>query len=228
LSKVGKILAIDRMLSHEQAKAFYDRIGKKQDWQGLYEDGAVADLIQHLELAQANSVIEFGCGTGRLAASLLGHHLPTDTRYLGVDLSSTMVALTQKRIGKFGSRAKVWLTLGQARLPIPSDSADRFLSTYVLDLLTEDEILSVIAEAHRILIPGGLLGLVSLTHGITPLSRLVERVWVSIYKIHPMLVGGCRPISLKAFINDIWHIRRNQKIVSFGVPSEVLIAENIF
>jgi hypothetical protein len=71
LRKVGKILATDRMLSHEQAQAFYERFGKKQDWQRFFEDAAVADLIEHLALAQANSVIEFGCGTGRLAESLL-------------------------------------------------------------------------------------------------------------------------------------------------------------
>jgi NADPH-dependent glutamate synthase beta subunit-like oxidoreductase/ubiquinone/menaquinone biosynthesis C-methylase UbiE len=218
------MLAADRMLSHEQAKVFYDRFGKKQDWQGFYENFAVADLIEHLALSRAHCVIEFGCGTGRFAESLLIHHLSADAQYLGVDLSSTMVALTQKRLGRFGARAKVLLTQGQTRLDVPSDSADRFLSIYVLDLLTEDDILSVIAEAHRILAPGGLLGLVSLTHGFTPLSRIVEQVWVSIHNFHPILVGGCRPISLKEFINDVWYIRHNQKLVRFGVPSEVLIA----
>ena len=67
------------MLSPEQAKIFYDRLGKKLDWQGFYEDCAVADLTEHLALAQANSVIEFGCGTGRFAESLLTHHLSADT-----------------------------------------------------------------------------------------------------------------------------------------------------
>lgn len=109
LRKVGKILATDRMLSHEQAKVFYDRFGKKQDWQGFYEDCATADLTKHLALAQANSVIEFGCGTEPFTESLLTHHLPADARYLRVDLSSTMVALTQRRLGRFGSRAKVLL-----------------------------------------------------------------------------------------------------------------------
>ena len=216
------------MLSYEQARAFYDWFGSKQDWQRFYEDAAVADLIEHLALAQANFVIEFGCGTGLLAESLLAHHLSVNAQYLAVDLSPTMVALTQKRLSKFGLRAKVLLTQGQAQLSIPPNSADRFLSTYVLDLLTKDDILSVIAEAHRVLVPGGLLGLVSLSHGFTSLSRIVEQVWVFIHKICPMMVGGCRPISLEAFMNDAWYIRQHQKIVRLGVPSEVLVAEKVF
>jgi ubiquinone/menaquinone biosynthesis C-methylase UbiE len=213
------------MHSYEQARAFYDWLGTKQDWQRIYEDPAVADLIEHLKLAQTNSVIEFGCGTGRLAEALLAHHLPAQVRYLGVDLSSTMVALTRERLRRFGSRVEVLLTQGEPRLDMPSNSADRFLSTYVLDLLTEDDILSVIAEAHRVLVPGGLLGLVSLSHGFTPLSRIVGKVWGWVHKAWPMLVGGCRPISLRAFMNDLWCIRHHQKIVRFGVPSEVLVAE---
>lgn len=213
------------MLSYKQAREFYDWFDSKQDWQRFYEDSAVANLIEHFALAKSNYVIELGCGTGRLAESLFARHISVNAHYLGVDLSSTMVALTQKRLSKFGSRAQVLLTQGPARLNIPSNSADRFISTYVLDLLTEEDILSVIAEAHRVLVPGGLLGLVSLSHGSTPLSRIVEKLWVGIHKVCPMMVGGCRPISLKAFINDAWCIRHNQKIVRFGVPSEVLVAE---
>jgi hypothetical protein len=56
-----------KILSSERAKRFYDWMGAKQDTQCFYERPALADLIVHLELARAESVIEFGCGTGRLA-----------------------------------------------------------------------------------------------------------------------------------------------------------------
>ena len=41
--------------------------GAKSDTQCFYEQPALTDLVAHLELAGAEKVIEFGCGTGRLA-----------------------------------------------------------------------------------------------------------------------------------------------------------------
>lgn len=215
------------MLSHEKARAFYDWFGTKQDWQRFYEYPAVDSLVRHLSLASAKSVIEFGCGTGRLAGSLLADHLPADAEYLSLDVSPVMVGLTEGRLARFGDRARVLLTTGETTLPVASGSFDRFISTYVLDLLTEDDVRSLVAEAHRVLALGGLLGLVSLTHGFTPLSRVFEKVWVTLHRANPAFVGGCRPISLQRFVRGAWAIRHAQKIARFGVPSEVLVAEKV-
>jgi ubiquinone/menaquinone biosynthesis C-methylase UbiE len=213
------------MLSHEEARRFYDRFGAKQDWQRFYEDPAVRDLVSNLSLSTARSVVEFGCGTGRLAEALLSGHLRADGEYLAVDISATMVSLAQERLGRFGPRAKVLQTTGETTLDAPDAGFDRFLSTYVLDLLTEDDISSLILEAHRVLVSGGLIGLASLTHGFTALSKVVEKVWVSLHRLRPALVGGCRPIVLEQFIDNRWMIRHRGQTVSFGVPSEVLVAE---
>jgi hypothetical protein len=59
------------VLSPDEARKVYDRIGRAQDTQAFYEDRATAELIPHLELADAQSVFEFGCGTGRFAASTI-------------------------------------------------------------------------------------------------------------------------------------------------------------
>ncbi|MGE5248130.1 MAG: class I SAM-dependent methyltransferase, partial [Verrucomicrobiota bacterium] len=80
-------------LSHEEARAFYDRFGAKQDWQRFYEDRAIADLIAHASFGKAGAVLEFGSGTGRLAETLLARHLPPTARYLALDVSGTMVSL---------------------------------------------------------------------------------------------------------------------------------------
>jgi hypothetical protein len=54
-----------RMLSHEEARAFYDWFGARQDSQRFYEDPALCDLLGHADFGEARSVFEFGCGTGR-------------------------------------------------------------------------------------------------------------------------------------------------------------------
>jgi ubiquinone/menaquinone biosynthesis C-methylase UbiE len=213
------------MLTRERIRAFYDWFGAKQDWQRFYEDRALDDLIEHSALAKAKSVVEFGCGTGRFAERLLAQHLLPEAQYLGTGLSMTMVKLARAHLVRFGSRAQVLLTTGESRLDTPPDRFDRFFSTYVLDLLPEDEIRAVVAEARRVLVPGGLLGLVSLTHGFTSLSRIVETMWVAVHKVRPILVGGCRPLSLEPLVSDGWKIRHVRLVVQWGVPSEVLVAE---
>jgi ubiquinone/menaquinone biosynthesis C-methylase UbiE len=59
------------VLKPSEAKAFYDRFGKKQDDQSFYEDLATDDLIAHARLGEAEKVLEFGCGTGRFAYRIL-------------------------------------------------------------------------------------------------------------------------------------------------------------
>jgi ubiquinone/menaquinone biosynthesis C-methylase UbiE len=68
------------------------------------------------------------------------NHLPTTAQYLGVDSSSTMVELTRKRLARFDSRAEVLQTDGSLTFTLPDESFDRFVSNYVLDLLSPDDI----------------------------------------------------------------------------------------
>lgn len=214
-----------KMLTHAEARAVYDRFGARQDRQSFYEDEALADLLAHLALREAQAVFEFGCGTGRLAKTLLDDHLPATAYYVGVDSSTTMVTLAAGRLAPYGERAKILQTTGEIQLAVTAHSFDRFVSTYVLDLLSEADIEALLVEAQRILLPGGLLGVASLTHGNTFVSRLVEKVWVGVHTLRPALVGGCRPISLLKYLGGpAWQIRHQHQLTSAGISSEVVIA----
>ncbi len=213
------------MLSHAEAQRFYDRMGRKQDWQGFYESRAKHRLLENLEPAEARSVLEFGCGTGQFGETLLRDHLRADARYLGIDISPAMVDLAQRRLASYGGRAEIRRSQGAMELELESASVDRFVSIYVLDLLTRRDIRHLLVEAHRVLTAGGLLGLVSLTPGFTPFSRLVSRTWSAIHEWRPGVVGGCRPINLQEFVEGPrWSIRHRSRVSSWGVPSEVLVA----
>src|SRR6516225_5125346 len=128
------------VLTHQQVQAFYDRMGKKQDWQAFYEAKATHDLIAHASFETAQAVFEFGCATGALAERLLTSHLSPSARYVAVDSSTTMFRLAQARLARFGSRVQVQQTDGSLQFDVPSGNYDRFVSTYVTDLLSTSDI----------------------------------------------------------------------------------------
>jgi ubiquinone/menaquinone biosynthesis C-methylase UbiE len=217
-----------KTLSAAEARRTYDRIGKMQDSQAFYEDRATAELIASLDIPSATSVFEFGCGTGRFAHDLLAHHLPTAAGYRGVDLSPEMVRLASERLASFGSRASVRLTEGGPPTDEPSESCDRFVSNFVLDLLSSKDIEVVIREAHRMLRPGGLLGLSSLTFGFTTASRIFSWTWLKIHALRPSLVGGCRPLELQDVLPEkAWKVRHRARLAPFAIPLEAVVAERL-
>jgi len=195
----------DRCLSPEQAQRFYDRLGSAQDWQRFYENPAINELIAHAAFDSAHSVFEFGCGTGALAARMLQHHVPADARYVGLDISGTMVSLARERLEPWSKGARVYQTDGSPCIREPDRTFDRFVSTYVLDLLAPDFIERLLSEAHRLLVPGGKLCLVSLTFGTSRLSRAVCLGWQRLWRLSPAIVGGCRPIELLDYLrSECW------------------------
>lgn len=215
----------DRYLSPAKAKRFYDRLGSAQDWQGFFENPAINEMIEHAAFEAAHSVFEFGSGTGALAARLLQHHLPADARYLGLDISSTMVSLARERLKLWSDRAHVHQSDGYPHLAEPERSFDRFISTYVFDLLAPDFIVQALSEAHRMVVPGGKLCLVSMTFGTSTLSRAVCWGWQRLWRLSPKIVGGCHPIELSGYLRaDFWKVDHQIKVTSWSITSEVLVA----
>lgn len=213
------------MLSRQEARRVYDRIGSLQDTQAFYEDRATDLLLLHGDFGSAQAVFEFGCGTGRFARRLLDDLLPETARYRGIDLSPKMVSLSRERLAPYADRAEVLLCEGGPPTDEPEASCDRFVSSYVFDLLPEAEIRDVLQDAHRMLVPGGLLCLTGLSTGVAGLSRFVTATWSWIQARRPALVGGCRPVDLLPLVPaPSWQVLHHAKPVAFGVTSEVLVA----
>lgn len=214
-----------RTLSGDEVRAFYDRFGARQDRQAFYEDPALDELIGHAAFEGAAAVCEFGCGTGRFAERLLAQHLPDCCSYKGVDISSTMVTLARRRLEPWRDRVQLCLTSGSVALKQAGVTYDRFVATYVLDLLGDDDIRRLLAEAHRILDQDGLLCLVSLTKGATAATVPVSALWTAINALRPAALGGCRPIEMRRYVTaPDWRIRHRKVCVAYGISSEVLVA----
>jgi len=120
----------------------YDRSSEPQQaW--------ASDVVARLEgIATNATVLDVGCGTGRVTETLLA--LVPRGRVLAFDASPDMVALARKRLG---DRAEVWC---QDALDLDLDKpVDAILSTAALHWVTDHDRLWV--RLARALVPGGRL-----------------------------------------------------------------------
>jgi ubiquinone/menaquinone biosynthesis C-methylase UbiE len=123
-------------------------------------------------------------------------------------------------------RTRAALCGGDARqLPFADGCFDRLFSAYTLDLILYRDLPSLLAGFHRALRPGGRMALVSLTEGIDRPSRVLVALWKLVYRVSPIICGGCRPLQLSGLVQQAgFHQLRREVVVQGGVPSEVLSA----
>lgn len=69
----------------QRLRAFYDRIGRRQDGQWWYKDVATTALAAQADFEHAGAVFELGAGTGRFAEAMPRERLPGDARWLSED-----------------------------------------------------------------------------------------------------------------------------------------------
>jgi SAM-dependent methyltransferase len=120
-------------------------------------------------LPPAWTVADLGCGTGALAAQLS----PRVARVVGVDRSAAMLQAARRRTA--GLRNVELLEAELAALPLPSQSCDAALLVLVLAYL--DDPGAALAEARRVLRPGGRLVVVdAAAHADEELRRTMGQV----------------------------------------------------
>ncbi len=211
------------ILSYEQASRAYDRIGLIQDLQWFYEDPATVQLKQHGDFSAAESIFEFGHGTGRFARDLFRHFLFAEARYRGVDVSPKMFGLAEKRLDPWFDRVELKLSDGGPPRDEPDACCDRFVSNFVFDLLSEDDTRLVLTEARRMLRPGGLLCLSGLSSAAQESSQTVAKLAGWVHEHVPALLGGCRPVDLRSYLGTEWECLHYQTQQAFGIPSEAMV-----
>lgn len=137
------------------------------------------------------SVLEVGIGPGHNVPRLSGG----SRRVVGVDLSPRMLALARAEVDAAAVRA----CLARAtvlRLPFRASQFDAVVGTFVMDLLTDQELPVALGELTRVLSPGGRLVL-----GVMELpNRVIREAWMAAYHALPDLVGRCRPIDLNPYL----------------------------
>lgn len=142
-------------LPPEATLAGYDR------WAADYDQApnpmvaaAQWSLAQRPLAVTGADVVEFGCGTGRHAPMLLAAGAKSFT---GVDGSAGMLASARRRLDDARVR---WLQAELRAVPLSAASCDLVLVVLVLEHLAD--VAAMLAEAARVLRPGGTLRLVDI------------------------------------------------------------------
>lgn len=108
-------------------------------------------LLRYAGLADEMSLIDFGCGSGRLASALGRQGRPIS--YYGIDINRTLLDHA-KSISPPEFRFALNRTL---TVPAPDESADMISAFSVFTHLKHAETYIYLGEMHRVLRPGGRL-----------------------------------------------------------------------
>lgn len=141
----------------EAAARYFERNARQWDAiRSLHVDEAKVEqaLLEQVRPGAFRTLLDIGTGTGRILELLA----PMVGSAVGIDLSREMLAVARDRLGH-AARANCALRHGDMyNLPLPSRSVDLVTVHQVLHYATEPD--RVIAEAARVLTPGGRLLLV--------------------------------------------------------------------
>ncbi len=150
-------------------RRFYDRAARDYDRQmESFDRLLLGDGRRTLCSRASGRTLEIAVGTGRNLP-----FYPGDVRLTGIDLSPGMLAVARRRAEELG--LEVELQLGDAQaLELPDSSFDTVVCTLALCTIPDER--RALAEAYRVLRPGGQLLL--LEHVRSPVApvRWLERL----------------------------------------------------
>jgi ubiquinone/menaquinone biosynthesis C-methylase UbiE len=141
-----------------------------------------------LEPGREDSLLDVGTGTAALLAELARAPDPLETA-IGVDRSARMLARAPRL--PTGWR----LVEGDAaELPFPDGSFDLVTASYLLHFMDPATRSRVIAEARRVLTPGGRLGVITVAPPAGRISALLSAPIRSLARRSEGVLAGLRPL----------------------------------
>ena len=208
--------------SKESARAAYDRLSKWYDLLAGSSEKKFADIgLQKLDVKAGEKILETGFGTGSSLVSL-AQHVGTTGKVYGVDLSTGMLRVAQRKLKENGILIGVELQRADAaHLPYPDNFFDAVFMSFVLELFDTPELPLVLHECKRVLQSNGRIGLVALSKQ----KKLSVRLYEWFHMRFPAYVD-CRPIFVRETIEKAgFQIMDAMEMVMWGLPVEIVVAQ---
>ncbi len=208
--------------SKDEAEKAYSKMSRTYDlFAGTSEKKYRDIVLKYLKICTGEQVLEIGFGTGQSLKQMAKSAGETGKIY-GVDISSGMLKMAEKRLRKADLLNRVELTCGDAvSLPYQDNIFDAVFMSFTLELFDTPEITVVLNEIKRVLKSGGRLGIVSMSkeNGASILLNIYE--WA--HRKFPKF-ADCRPIYVEQSVKDAsFEIKYKGKIKLFGLPVEIVI-----
>src|SRR4051794_10766200 len=131
-----------------------------RDWDGATYDRIAdpmtrwgADVLARLPLAGDETVLDAGCGSGRVTERLV-QRLPRG-HVIALDASPSMVESARSRLAAYRDRVELVVADLARPLPLPAGSVDDVLSTATFHWVSDHD--ALFANLARVLGPGGRL-----------------------------------------------------------------------
>lgn len=172
-----------------------------------------------LGLRDGEWVLDIGTGTGLALPDLLAATPSGWTE--AIDSTPAMLERARRRLAGIDHH-RYGLRYGTATaLPYPADAFDAVFSSYTIDVLPADHIRTALQEIHRVLRPEGRLVLVYMAPPVRP----IEKVWETVARYAPLLLGGDRPLPLRRTLpNTGFSIQAHTTRTQLGLRSAIVRA----
>lgn len=155
---------------------------------------------------KAGTVLEMGCGFGRIPLYLSTEKGFTCSTYYGVDISETMLLTWQRYRERFGflpgARCVLFRQPAETRLPLEDNSVDVVISCALYNHLRKQDVAASLNEVGRVLKPGGAIFL----------DRSFANIWWA-GGFHQSLVRQWIPIGLKPYRTRNFSLSEVQRIL---------------
>lgn len=210
-----------------QMRIYFNCFGGLLALPNLLDTPIYFQLMHAGEFEKAQDVIELGSGRGYLAALMLSRYPSVIGRVVLTDVSDALIKRLRKRF-----RASHWVEIYQVvsdpPFPYETNSFDRFVSCFVLEMMDKVAQERYLREAHRLLREDGLLCAMVVTAGITPFSRLVMGLGQLLVWVSPWLALGARYTNIIPLLAEkYWQVIENRTVVSMGCTTQIIVARKV-
>jgi ubiquinone/menaquinone biosynthesis C-methylase UbiE len=189
-------------------------------WARLTESKARSRVMELAGPVDGEAVLEIATGTGVQLLGLASRN--QSGRTVGIELAGPMLEQARRRLESAGLSDQVELKQADALdLPFEEQSFDLVTNSYMLDLMSRDEIPKALGEMKRVLRPGGRLVLSNMTKA----ERASHGIWDWLYGHGLGVTANCRGVLASPVLAELGFTGIHREYLSqMAFPTEIVTA----